>query len=152
MIRHKRLEHQFVRHIPKQLEPGVLYVSMEYATATHGCCCGCGEEVVTPFTPTDWKMIYDGETVSLRPSIGNWSLACRSHYVIERGRVMEALAWTDEQVAAGRRRDRVAKDTHYGAPRSLDAVAPTVVNESPQQVTQSLLSRVKGWASRRRWS
>jgi hypothetical protein len=152
MIRHDRMEHRFVRHLPSQLEPGVLYISMEYATAAHSCCCGCGEEVVTPFTPTDWKMTYDGETVSLRPSIGNWSLACRSHYVIERGRVMEALPWTDEQVAAGRRMDRVAKDTHYGAQRSLDVVAPTVANESAQQVTQSILSRVRGWASRRRWS
>ena len=67
---HTRLEHRFVEHIPEHLEPGVLYVSMKYATAAHSCCCGCGEEVVTPFTPTDWQMIFDGETVSLRPSVG----------------------------------------------------------------------------------
>jgi len=58
------------------------------------------DEVVTPFTPTDWKMTFDGETVSLRPSIGNWNDACRSHYVIERGRVIEALPWADWQVEA----------------------------------------------------
>ena len=87
-MRYTRLEHRFVEHIPEHLEPGVLYVSMKYATAAHSCCCGCGEEVVTPFTPTDWQMIFDRETVSLWPSVGNWQLRCRSHYVIERGRAI----------------------------------------------------------------
>lgn len=76
-------------------------------------CSGCGEEVVTQFTPIDWKMIFDGETVSLNPSIGNWTLDCRSHYVIKRGRVIEAGPWTEEQVAAERLRDRKAKSRHY---------------------------------------
>ena len=90
-MQYKQLRHHFVEHIPERLEAGVLYVSMEYATSAHSCCCGCGEEVVAPFTPTDWKMTFDGETVSLRPSIGNWTLKCRSHYVIDRGKVVEAL-------------------------------------------------------------
>ena len=92
MIRHKRLAHCFVEHIPERLEAGVLYVSMEYATSAHSCCCDCGEEVVAPFTPTDWKMTFDGETISLRPSIGNWTLKCRSHYVIDCGNCM-ARCW-----------------------------------------------------------
>ena len=70
----KRLNHRFCTHIPESLAPGVLYVSMEYATAAHSCCCGCGEEVVTPFTATDWKMTFDGQAISLWPSVGNWSL------------------------------------------------------------------------------
>ena len=57
MMRHSHLEHRFVKHIPDGLEHGVLYVSMEYGTAAHRCCCGCGEEVVTPFTPTDWTIV-----------------------------------------------------------------------------------------------
>ena len=61
MMRHHVLLHRFVTNIPDSVEPGYLYVSMEYATAAHSCCCGCGEEVVTPFTPTDWKMTFDGE-------------------------------------------------------------------------------------------
>jgi hypothetical protein len=113
MMRHDRLEHAFVEHIPETVEPSILYISMEYGTAAHSCCCGCGEEVVTPFTPTDWKMIFDGETVSLNPSVGNWTLDCRSHYVIKRGRVIEAGPWTDEQVAAERLRDQMAKSRHY---------------------------------------
>ncbi|WP_417924835.1 DUF6527 family protein [Collimonas pratensis] len=27
----------------------------------------------------DWSLTYDGKTVSLDPSIGNWSLPCRAH-------------------------------------------------------------------------
>ena len=80
-MRFTHLQHRFVPHIPEKLEPKVLYISMEYATAAHSCCCGCGEEVVTPLTPTDWRMTFDGETISLSPSIGNWNLRCRSHYV-----------------------------------------------------------------------
>ncbi|MGN5478201.1 DUF6527 family protein [Cupriavidus basilensis] len=41
-------------------------------------------QVVTPFTPTDWRMTYDGATVSLHPSVGNWNQRCRSHYVISK--------------------------------------------------------------------
>ncbi len=66
-----KLEHRFVERIPRAPEPGVLYISVEYATAAHSCACGCGEEVMTPLTPTDWKMTFDGETVSLSPSVGN---------------------------------------------------------------------------------
>ena len=113
MTRQKRLEQRFVERIPRVLEPGILYISMEYATAAHSCACGCGEEVMTPFTPTDWKMTFDGETVSLRPSIGNWQLACRSHYVIDRGVVVPAGAWTDRQIASERERDRAAKARFY---------------------------------------
>lgn len=126
MIRWHRLEHRFVKHIPEQLEPGLLYISMEFGSAAHSCCCGCGEEVVTPFTPTDWKMTYDGETVSLWPSVGNWKQRCRSHYVIENGQVIEAGPWSDEDVAAERRRDKAVKARHYGVPQQASvSVAPT---------------------------
>lgn len=115
MLRHRRLEHRFVKHVPDRLEAGVLYVSVEYGIVSHLCCCGCGEEVVTPLTPTDWRLIFDGETISLLPSVGNWSLRCRSHYVIDRGRVIEAGRWTEPQVSAARRQDRAAKQLYYAA-------------------------------------
>lgn len=132
MIRHKRLAHCFVEHIPERLEAGVLYVSMEYATSAHSCCCGCGEEVVAPFTPTDWKMTFDGETISLRPSIGNWTLKCRSHYVIDCGKVIEASPWSDEKVEAERRRDRGAKGRFYGqSPKVESRVQPAAPEATP---------------------
>jgi hypothetical protein len=67
----KTLTHEFVEFIPDAIEEGKIYVSIGYATAIHKCACGCGREVVTPLSPTDWKLIFDGKTVSLDPSIGN---------------------------------------------------------------------------------
>ena len=95
MIKTQRLKHEFVEFIPEVLEPSKIYVSMEFATATHRCCCGCGYEVVTPFSPKDWTMSFDGETISLSTSIGNRKFPCRSQYFIRRGRVVEALSWDD---------------------------------------------------------
>lgn len=148
MMRHLRLEHRFVQHIPDRLEPGVLYISMEFGTAAHNCCCGCGEEVVTPFTPTDWKMIFDGETISLRPSIGNWNLACRSHYVIDCGRVIEAGPWSDEQIAAERQRDKAAKARYYGTPKPTEVVEPIPALTPPHKDAPGLWPRVMRWLSR----
>lgn len=122
---HTHLEHRFVKQLPECLEPGVLYICMEYATSAHICCCGCGEEVVTPFTPTDWRMTFDGETVSLSPSIGNWNFACRSHYIIQHGRVIEATTWTDEQIEDNRRMDRAVKARYYDTLEPTETVSPT---------------------------
>jgi len=47
------LKHEFVEFIPEDLEQGTLYISIRYKTGTHLCCCGCGNIVVTPFSPTD---------------------------------------------------------------------------------------------------
>jgi hypothetical protein len=114
MLHHTRLEHRFVQYIPEQLEPGVIYISMEYATAAHSCCCGCGEQVITPFTPTDWRLTFDGETISLWPSIGNWNFRCRTHYIIRNSRVLGAEPWEDLQVEHGRRRDKKRQQKHFG--------------------------------------
>ena len=65
------LEHQFVESVPDELEPGVLYVSMDDAITVHLCACGCSNQVVLPLHPTGWRLIYDGETVSVSPSVGN---------------------------------------------------------------------------------
>jgi hypothetical protein len=113
MLLHTRLEHRFVHHIPEQIDRGVIYISIEFATAVHTCCCGCGEEVVTPFTPTDWSLTFDGETISISPSIGNWNFACRSHYFIDQGRVIEALPWKKERIDRARRSDANAKALYY---------------------------------------
>ena len=83
----RKLSHKFVKNIPEYIENGIIYISMDYATAIHKCCCGCGEEVVTPFSPTDWNLVFDGETISLYPSIGNWSFPCHSHYWITKNKV-----------------------------------------------------------------
>jgi len=108
-----RLSHfnpQFVDSIPETLDPGVIYVSMNMASAVHLCACGCGQEVITPLSPTDWKLCFDGENVTLDPSIGNWSFPCRSHYWIRGGRVRWSSSWSAEEIADGRAHDRDRKD------------------------------------------
>lgn len=79
----------FVESVPNThlVESDVLYVSMAYATAIHKCACGCGSETVTPLAPDEWSLIYDGETISLTPSIGNQRLECGSHYWIRQNKV-----------------------------------------------------------------
>ncbi len=112
-MRINQLKLQFTEYIPDKLQDGTLYISMEYATASHNCACGCGKEVVTPFTPTDWRLTYDGESVSLSPSIGNWSYPCRAHYFIQHNRVVWAANMPQEAIAASRRIDRARKERQY---------------------------------------
>lgn len=146
MMRHQTLQHRFVRNAPRELEPSVLYISMEYATAVHSCCCGCGERVVTPFMPTDWAMTFDGESVTLNPSVGNWNQDCRSHYVIKRNRVIECGSWTDAQVDAERSRDKRAKRSYYSAastPAPMDSPRTTPANGNVR--SRGPWSRFWGW-------
>jgi Family of unknown function (DUF6527) len=103
---------RFVEFIPRELEEGTLYISERYRTASHKCACGCGEKVVTPLSPADWQLTKDRDVVSLRPSIGNWNYACRSHYWIRRNRIQWASALSPREIALVQRRD-LADKAHY---------------------------------------
>jgi hypothetical protein len=107
------IEHEFVEFIPDKLLARTLYISIPYASAAHSCLCGCGTKVVTPIHPTGWELLFDGDTVSLRPSIGNWSLPCRSHYWIVRNRGIWARPMTAEEIEKGRRRDRKLTESYF---------------------------------------
>src|SRR4051812_48517274 len=96
------ISHKFVEFIPDFLEERTIYISIEYSTALHKCICGCGNEVVTPFSPTDWELRFDGKTVSLFPSIGNWSFGCKSHYFITCNQIRIAVQWRKKRITAGR--------------------------------------------------
>ena len=121
MSRISQLEHRFVHFIPEVIEEGVLYISTEFATTVHKCCCGCGEEVVAVLSPTDWSLQFNGESVSLDPSIGNWSFKCRSHYWIRRNRVLWARAWTPDEIKRGRAFDEQRKQRHFSGQSAEDA-------------------------------
>lgn len=131
-MKHATIEHQFVEIIPEVLEDRVLYVSIRFATVLHKCCCGCETEVVTPLGPTDWRLTFDGRTVSLDPSIGNWSLPCQSHYWVKRNRVEWAPRWSREQVERGRKRDRRAKLEHFAEANRLTIPPPGPQEEDGQ--------------------
>lgn len=115
MTRHAALAHEFVEYVPAELTEGVLYISIPYRAAVHRCACGCGNKVVTPISPADWQLSYDGDTVSLTPSIGNWGFPCRSHYWIKASQIRWSIAWTDGQVAAGRARDDRGRAQYFAA-------------------------------------
>ena len=137
MIKIRILEHRFVRSVPRELEPGVLYVSLDYATVMHSCCCGCGEQIVTPLSPTGWRITFDGESISLSPSVGNWYEKCRSHYVIDRGRILEKGQWSRAQIEAEHERDKLAKKEFY---KDSDQVLEAEVASMP---TKKLVSERK---------
>jgi hypothetical protein len=144
---------QFVDYIPEQLEPGVLYVSLEFATSSHVCACGCGAIAVTPLSRVGWKMIFDG-TVSLFPSIGMWSFPCRSHYWIKENGIVWASQWTMEEIDSARRLDafqtasyfeKSASEHHRNEGNtSIEAGVPV-----QGQATQGLLRWIKGKLFRR---
>ena len=112
-MRRDHIEPEFVEIIPPELTEGKLYVSMIYATTVHLCACGCGNKVVLPLSPAEWQMFFDGEAVSLTPSIGNWEFPCRSHYWITGNAIKWAAPWTKEQIEAGRRRDQADLDSYF---------------------------------------
>jgi Family of unknown function (DUF6527) len=110
-----KFEIQRVHYMPKELKPGVLYVSGEFDIAIHLCACGCGSKVKTPLGPTEWSIEETKSGLSLRPSIGNWQQPCQSHYWIKSGAVVWGEKWTAEEIAAGRRYEQERRDAYYDA-------------------------------------
>lgn len=106
------LEPEFVDSFPQTMKSGVLYVSIPFGTCSHRCCCGCGEEVVTPLSPAQWCLSYDGETISLRPSVGNWSLDCQAHYWVHNGHVHWSRRYTRQEVSENRYADQAELEGH----------------------------------------
>jgi hypothetical protein len=104
-----------VHYIPKELKPGILYVSEEFDIAMHLCACGCGSKVRTPLGPTEWSVEETDSGPTLSPSVGNWQQACQSHYVIYRGEIRWAGKWTSEQIAAGRHHEEGRRRAYYEA-------------------------------------
>ena len=111
----RRIELRHVHFMPKELEPGMLYVTEEFGTAAHLCACGCGEKVRTPLGPTGWTLKETSRGPSLWPSVGNWQKGCCSHYIIERGDIIWAGRWTPERVARGRQAQQERDRAFYEA-------------------------------------
>lgn len=145
-MRKIHFQHKFVEFIPETVQEGTVYVSIPYTTVVHKCCCGCGNEVVTPLSPTDWKLTFDGATISLHPSIGNWSYKCRSHYWLRSGRVDWSSQWTDDEVAAGRAYDRHAKEDYF---RSVEKAVETPL-PAPESTAIAKSEKISAFTRARR--
>jgi hypothetical protein len=103
---------EFVDHLPEQLEEGVLYISEGFAIAGHKCCCGCGEEVITPLNHAQWQLSQKSGFVTLYPSIGNWKFLCKSHYWIRNNRVIDSPSMGEGRIKLVAQRDRRDKDRY----------------------------------------
>ena len=108
-----KIKLQIVRFMPKELEPATLYVSYEFGTAAHLCACGCGSKIRTPLDVTEWSVEETREGPSLWPSVGNWQLPCKSHYLITRGQIVWANRWTEKQIIRGRKQEEMRREAYY---------------------------------------
>lgn len=108
-----KLQHKFVELMPPELEEGVIYVSLEFGTVVHRCVCGCGNKVVTPLSPSGWQVTFDGDTISLHPSIGNWAFDCKTHYWIINNVVKHAQKWNNGEIQRVRKKDSKAVEKHF---------------------------------------
>jgi len=96
--------------------PAAYPTATPYHTCGHLCCCGCGQEVITPLSPAQWSFTYDGENVSLDPSVGNWALPCQSHYWIRKGKVHWGRHYSRTEIADNRERDQRQLTRHVNGP------------------------------------
>lgn len=131
------ITHKYVEYIPATLDEGVVYISKKYKTMVHKCCCGCGNEVVTPMGKTDWQLTEETESISIYPSIGNWGFKCKSHYWINKNRVLWSDQWSEDMIKAGRRSDRLKKEAYY---KNESGDAYPVTN-----IISQLLQSLKNW-------
>jgi hypothetical protein len=96
-------------------------------------------------------MIFDGESISLDPSIGNWSFPCRSHYWVKRNNVHWARSWSKEEIDAGREDDRVAKQLHFeqsdahGEKVDMPAEPASTRRTAPTDTSDGGLERLWKW-------
>ena len=107
--------------MPESIKEGELYISIKHRLVEHMCACGCGTEISLPLGRSEWKIEYDGETVSLWPSIGNWRLPCKSHYVIQENKTNWCRQWSEKEIYIERIRDR--NDKKQDIQRKLKNIA-----------------------------
>ena len=82
----------YVTQMPDELEEGKVYISKKYGVSIHNCFCGCGERTVLPLNKRSdvgvlknhgWNLIeHNDGKISFTPSVGNFQLPCKSHYII----------------------------------------------------------------------
>jgi hypothetical protein len=132
---------KYVDNIPEKLDEGVLYICERYHLAAHKCCCGCGQEVITPLTSADWLIRNDNDLITLFPSIGNWNFACQSHYWIKRNKVVWSVAMTKTEIDRVRAKDKSDK-LAYIASVNLEKENIPVENKKQATITETILAKI----------
>lgn len=150
-MKQAQFRHEVVDSIPETLQANTLYVTTDGDVAGHLCACGCGREVITPLSPTDWSITFDRCGATLFPSIGNWAFPCRSHYFIRDGDVVWARDMSDKAISQGRQRDRARKQRYYDQ-LSKPPTVPRAPELEPLQQDQSTqpsgVQRLLAWLKR----
>ena len=145
------IEPVFVEFIPEYLQPGQIYISTQFRTASHLCACGCGTNVVTPIKPAKWRFTYDGETVSLSPSIGRWQLPCKSHYCIVKNTIVWARSFSADEIHSVQQRDAQATREYYEHRADASGTSETVIPSHDAPILESLPGPGGLWTMVRRW-
>lgn len=139
-----KLNHVFVETIPDELEEGVLYISTRFRVIMHSCCCGCKNKVVTPLSPVRWKMTFDGKTISLSPSIGNWNFSCKSHYWIQNSEVEWAENWTSNKIKLGKAFEKEKRSQYFDKTNKLERKKKDVHKKDSERAKQfNFFKRIK---------
>jgi Family of unknown function (DUF6527) len=87
------------------------------------------------------RKIFDGRSISLDPSIGNWGFQCRSHYWIKNNRVV----WAESENDLGKKRDaRVTAAQKEKSPENPNEIG-SAPGQKPKTKTRSFKSVVKKW-------
>lgn len=149
-----RFKCELVASLPERLKPNILYVTVDKDVAGHLCACGCGREVITPISPTDWEVSFSRRGTSLSPSIGNWAFPCRSHYFIWDDAVVWARDMSDNAIEIGRRRSSECKQRYYDHQAGLHQYTTTETQNMPAPVapvpSRSPVRKLMAWWRRRR--
>ena len=114
---------RFVDTIPagKRTE-GEILISIKYGIASLACPCGCGNAMDLPIEPHRWSIKWDGEHISMSPSISSSRTQCKSHYWITDNRILWAQPigeWSE------RRKDRAEAKARRAAHKQGGAVGRT---------------------------
>ena len=133
----RQIAPEFVDEIPRELDPGTLYVCCRYRAVKHLCACGCGVVINTPLHPTGWTLICNGVSVSLWPSIGNWSEKCQSHYYIRNNTIHWTSKWSRHKILKTRRARELEIDQYFSA-----NTYPETDHSVPKELSMRLSLRV----------
>jgi len=89
--------------------------------------------------------------VSLYPSIGNWSLDCKSHYWIKQNQALWADEWNQWEILAGRAFDKRRKAEYFARKSDLYDDTSTIVYDTNQSGTRiGFWDRILRWLHRNR--
>ncbi len=111
---------KFVNRIPSEIEEGIIYISTSVNTAVHLCPCGCKTEVITPINPSGWNFTYDGEAISLYPSVGVWGAECKSHYWIKKNHVEWSRTYIKEEIEEISSHESLENQDYYSQLKNED--------------------------------